>query len=164
MGSVNPDVHVPWCYHNMTVNLFGRIWAYELTEKEKNHRRQLIMPLELLLPFALVDSGRLLSAPPPHPPLLPSLAKVSHHLLRMLPNICVRVCAPLRRGLGVLIPPLWVSPLTAFFFFPSFPTSHLRLARLCWAKVSQSSAEGQTDFTVVGKRVMCLTGAGGLHS
>lgn len=61
---------------------------YEPREQEKNHSRLLIMPLELLLPFALVDTARLLSAPP----VSLSPAKVSHHSLRMLPNICVRVC------------------------------------------------------------------------
>lgn len=73
--------------------------------------------------------------------------------------LCVRVHEE-----GVLIPPLWSQSFRCLFPSPSFPTSHLRLARLCWAQVSQSSAEGQTDFTVVGKRVMCLTGAGELHS
>lgn len=58
-------------------------------------------------------------------------------------------------------------PFAAFFFFsPSFllPLIFSVWPRLCRAQVSQSSSEGQTDFTVVGKRVMCLIGAGLLHS
>jgi len=66
----------------------------------------------------------------------------------MQPNICGRVYECMSRGVGVLIPSLWVSPFAAFFLSPSFPTSHLRLASLWWSRVSQSSAEGQTDFTV----------------
>lgn len=144
------------------VNLLRRIHVYILREKEENHSRQLIMPVELLLPFALVDPASLLSGPPA--PSL-SLAKVSHHSLRMLPNICVRVCECTRRGGGVGVGGINSTTVSqsfrCLFLSPSFPTSPLRLG---WAQVSQSSAEGQTDFTVVGKRVMCLTGAGGLYS
>ena len=70
------------------MSMFRKRLLYEGREKEKNRSRQLIMQLELQLPFALVDAARLLSASP----VSPSPAKVSHHSLRMLPNICVRVC------------------------------------------------------------------------
>lgn len=110
--------------------------------REKNHSRQLIMPLKPLLPFALVDAARLVPATPPVP-LSP--AKVSHHSLCVLPNICVGAWG-WGGWVGVLIPPLLDGPFAAFFP-PSLPTSHLRLAWLCWAQVSQSSAEGQTDFS-----------------
>ena len=74
--------------------MFRKRLVSDLSETEKNHSRQLIMPLELLLPFALVVSARLRSASP----VSPSPAKVSHHSLRMLPNICARVCECMRRG------------------------------------------------------------------
>lgn len=43
--------------------MFRKRLVYELREKEKNHSRQLIMPLELLLPFAPVDAARLHCTP-----------------------------------------------------------------------------------------------------
>ncbi len=89
---------------------------------------------------------------------------VTSLILYVAKYLCVRLWVHEKEGFGALIPPLWDSPFAVLFLSPSFPTSHPRLAQLCWAQVSQSSAEGQTDFTVVGKRVMCLPGPGGLHS
>lgn len=92
--------------------------------------RQLIMPLELLLPFALVDVARLLSTPP-----LSSCQSVTSLTLCVAKYLCACMRrASVRRPYRRLYP-------------PPFPTSHLRLVRLCSAQVSQSSAEGQTDFS-----------------
>lgn len=107
--------------------------------REKNHSRQLIMPLKPLLPFALVDAARLLPATPPVP-----CQSVTSLTLCVAKYLCG--CMRMGGGVGVLIPPLLDGPFAAFFL-PSLPTSHLRLAWLCWAQVSQSSAEGQTDFS-----------------
>lgn len=131
-----------------------------MSEKEKNRSRQLIMPLELLFPFALEGSARLHSAPPRTPVPCQSVTSVTPYVAKYL-CACVRAREEWRRGINSST----VSQsFCCLLLSPSFPTSHLRLASLYSAQVSQSSAEGQTDFTVVGKRVMCLNGAGGLHS